>query len=233
MVTVTRRSLRAVKSAPLLAIVIVTWNNCVKNTAAFVLRSSIALDFSYAKSITLTSTNENKNNVRLSPVSTPTSASSYTKLESFPDAFVHAETMWSANAVMDGSSSSSSIVLSSLEEYRQYVPLAVSCLVIVDILLGSPAANAVMSGMRPPEEGVGDDGIGGGGASRSFGGGTNPRERVDTEKIKQEALERAKNQVELLKYLERNKSDADRMNEMRRKIDGQISEIEDAESSKI
>jgi len=50
-------------------------------------------------------------------------------------------------------SSSSLLLLAAAEEsWRQYVPLAVIALVLLDIVLGSPFANSILSLAKPPEE---------------------------------------------------------------------------------
>uniref|UniRef100_A0A7S1V302 Uncharacterized protein n=1 Tax=Grammatophora oceanica TaxID=210454 RepID=A0A7S1V302_9STRA len=51
------------------------------------------------------------------------------------------------NEVASSAGASSSIVVAQ-ESWRQYVPLVVTGFVIFDILLGSPAANMIMSPMR-------------------------------------------------------------------------------------
>lgn len=142
----------------------------------------------------------------------------------------------------------SSILLASedgVAEWRQYVPLAVSVAVIIDILLGSPLANLALGPMkRASEKGAtgGDsmqdeDGGGGGGSLFSAFGGSDTsggvkdsgrgRERVDSFAIAQAALNKAEGTLELKRFLEENKSDEDRFEDMRKKINRQMEELED------
>jgi hypothetical protein len=140
-------------------------------------------------------------------------------------------------------------------EWRQYVPLVVSVGVILDILLGSPLANMALGPMkRASEKGAGggsvrgDVGSGGGGIGASdeggslfssfdgggaSGGGMDGRrggkggkERVDSEAIARAALNKAINTLELKRFLEENKTDEQRYEEVRKKIDRQMSELD-------
>jgi len=141
------------------------------------------------------------------------------------------------------------------ESWRQYVPLAVICLVLLDIVLGSPMANLALAPMRrAAEDGAGsgagggeDDGSSGGGGlfggmginsmisggdsdGGGDGGGTvlrNPKERVDTAAIAQTTLDKARGTVELMEYLEQNKSDEQRYDEIRKKLDRQDEMLRD------
>ena len=148
------------------------------------------------------------------------------------------------------------------ESWRQYVPLVVSCLVIIDILLGSPAANAVLGVMRPKEDDGGagmttsDDGsrssvdtesvaatnsgspfaslfqgLGGGGGDLTGGpggpAGRNPKERVDTQAVAQEALDKAAATKELRQFLDDNKSDWDKMKEIQQKMDQELAQFDE------
>ena len=108
------------------------------------------------------------------------------------------------------------------ESWRQYVPLAVSALVIVDILLGSPAANSVLSLTRPPEEKDGEEEE----APRQV---KTRGERVDTSEVANEALEKARNALEWQQYKEDTKRDEDRMEELRKKMDAQMREFDEKE----
>ncbi|CAB9517311.1 expressed unknown protein [Seminavis robusta] len=112
------------------------------------------------------------------------------------------------------SPTSSSIVLAE-ESWRQYVPLAVSLLVIVDILLGSPVANSVLGVMRaPPEDDAADE--------KAPIAVKTKGERIDSSEVANEALEKARNALEWQEYKETTKTDTDRMEEMRRKMDNQL-----------
>ena len=142
-----------------------------------------------------------------------------------------------------------SILLSEdVESWRQYVPLVVSVAVIIDILLGSPLANMALAPMkRASEKGVTGDsdgdgsssGGGGGGGSlfSAFGGssdaggedkaGSRSKERVDSEAIAQAALDKAMGTLELKRFLEENKTDEQRYEDVRKKIDQQLMELDD------
>jgi len=118
-------------------------------------------------------------------------------------------------------------ILISTESWRQYVPLVVSILVIIDILLGSPAANLVMKPLRQAQQDTDDGGnIDGNLMSMFEQEQKKKRERVDVDEIAQAALEKAQNSKELRDYLERNKSEKDKMDDIRRKIDSQIRDME-------
>ena len=113
------------------------------------------------------------------------------------------------------------------ESWRQYVPLIVSACVIVDILLGSPLANMVLAPMRggQDEEEEGDDGTG----SRTK---TTPvinksKERIDTEQVAQDAINRAQNALELRRFLDEQKTDWDRMEDMKRKLDSEMKDLDE------
>lgn len=110
---------------------------------------------------------------------------------------------------------SSSLVVA--ESWRQYVPLIVSLGIIVDILLGNPLANAVLKPMRPEEEGDENDKE------------ERPRSksRIDAELIAQQALDKANNTLELRKYLEDSKTDYDRMEEMKKKLDASMQDLDE------
>lgn len=115
-------------------------------------------------------------------------------------------------------SETSSLLISAEETWRQYVPLAVSCGVIVDILLGSPLANAVMAPMRPgaqDEEEVNPNST------------TNPNERVDTNQVAKAALDRANNSMELRRYLDENKSDQQIYEDMRKNLERQTEKLDE------
>ena len=161
----------------------------------------------------------------------------------------------SSMIVTTASSVASSMLLSVVEgdaEWRQYVPLVVSVGVIVDILLGSPVANAALGPMKRASEkgasggnswggtgnGGGGDASGGGslfssldGGRMSGGGGVDGRsgrgkERVDSEAIARATLNKAINTLELKRFLEENKTDEQRYEEVRKKIDRQMSELD-------
>lgn len=142
--------------------------------------------------------------------------------------------------------SSTSTLVAATDDWRQYVPLIVISLVLVDIVLGSPLANLALAPMRraatkaeeEQRSGGGDDG----GAARAgnFGLGKalnpdlgsagdvlkNPKERVDTATIAQDTLDKARGTLELMEYLENNKSNEQLYEEARKKMDEQFEELD-------
>lgn len=132
---------------------------------------------------------------------------------------------------------SSTLLASETESWRQYVPLAVSIAVIFDILLGSPLANLALGPMRRASEAgsMGDSANNSGGSGNSlfsaFGDTGNSaasksKERVDSEAIAKAAYEEAMNKLELRKFLEENKTNEQRYEDMRKKIDKQLDELD-------
>ncbi len=166
----------------------------------------------------------------------------------------------SLHQILLPASSSSILMIAdeNVAEWRQYVPLIVSVGVILDILLGSPLANLALGPMkRASEKGAGGRGdsrnsctneessdMGGGGRSlfSAFSGNNNNnmdsgrlnssrgKERVDSEAIAQAALNKALNTLELKRFLEENKTDEQRYEEVRRKINKQMEELDDGEA---
>ena len=126
-----------------------------------------------------------------------------------------------------------------VESWRQYVPLVVSLLVITDILLGSPAANAVLSIARPKE---GDDGDNNDGATApslgSLLGGASrkaikdSKERVDTMAVAQAALDKAAATQDLRKFLDESKSDMEKMRDVQKKLDEQLAAFDQKQLEK-
>ncbi len=110
---------------------------------------------------------------------------------------------------------SSSLVVA--ESWRQYVPLVVSVGIIIDILLGNPLANAVLKPMRPVEEGD----------EKHKEKKPRSKSRIDAELIAQQALDKANNTLELRKYLEDSKTDYDRMEEMKKKLDASMQDLDE------
>eukprot|EP00539_Tryblionella_compressa_P005398 CAMPEP_0178764768 /NCGR_PEP_ID=MMETSP0744-20121128/18016_1 /TAXON_ID=913974 /ORGANISM="Nitzschia punctata, Strain CCMP561" /LENGTH=210 /DNA_ID=CAMNT_0020420063 /DNA_START=17 /DNA_END=649 /DNA_ORIENTATION=- len=123
---------------------------------------------------------------------------------------------------MDSFSSSSLMV--SVEVWRQYVALAVVAGVLVDILLGSPLANAALKPLRDAQEQLQD-------AEEGKDGKTTKRpsskERIDSDKVAQDAIARAENALELKRYLEERKTDWDRMEELKRNLDKNMQELDE------
>lgn len=148
--------------------------------------------------------------------------------------------------------SSTSTIVAATDEWRQYVPLIVISLVLVDIVLGSPLANLALAPMRraatKAEEEQGSGGGDGGDAAAqagNFGLGArlnpnlgsagdvlkNPRERVDTATIAQDTLDKARGTLELMEYLENNKSNEQLYEEARKKMDKQLEELDGKKSA--
>ena len=137
------------------------------------------------------------------------------------------------------------LVSSETESWRQYVPLVVSVAVIIDILLGSPLANLALGPMRrASEKGAtgsdnnnsqdsNDDVATDGSLFSSLGGNggggkvvDKSKERVDSEAIAQAAIDKARNTLELKRFLEENKTDEQRYEEVRKKIERQMEELD-------
>jgi hypothetical protein len=117
---------------------------------------------------------------------------------------------------------------SSIDNLRQYIPLGVSVLVIIDILLGSPMANGVLNIIRPTEIDTANE--------RTNNDGTNVRttlqninpyqpskERIDSQKVAQDAIQRAKYTLELRSFLD---AQRDPVVELQRKMDQQAALLE-------
>jgi hypothetical protein len=98
---------------------------------------------------------------------------------------------------------------------RQYVPLVVSLLVIIDIALGRPLANSILA----PLQGVKDE-------LSQEPQEKNLKERVDTNAIAQEALDQARTMMELKEYLDTNKTDAQKLQELRDKMDKDMQQVD-------
>jgi hypothetical protein len=142
-------------------------------------------------------------------------------------------------------------VVNTTEEWRQYVPLVVTSAVIIDILLGSPLANMALAPMkRATEEGAIDAGMknsmnsksnnannnNGGGSlfskevsssTSSSRGSRMTKERVDSGAIAKAALFKATNTLELRRFLDENKTDEQKYDEVRKQIDRQMSELDE------
>lgn len=126
------------------------------------------------------------------------------------------------------------------ESWRQYVPLGVSVVVIIDILLGSPLANMALAPMKRASEkgatgggGDGEDGERGslfsafGGGGDGVDGGSRGKERVDSLAIARAALDKAEGTLELRRFLDENKSNEQKYEDVRKKIDRQMEELDD------
>jgi hypothetical protein len=107
--------------------------------------------------------------------------------------------------------------LTDIAEWRQYVPLAVSVAVILDIVLGSPLANAVTSRLRPSATEDAEE-------RRSNNRETisqqrrSSKERIDSQKVAQEAIQKAQFTLELRSMLE---AQRDPVKELQRRTEEQ------------
>jgi hypothetical protein len=130
----------------------------------------------------------------------------------------------------------SSLIGLNLDTTRQYVPLVVICAVIIDILCGSPLANLLLAPLRRATQSQEDRNTDLMETSESRspellktgnGSRVNPdsRERIDSVAVAQAALDKARNSMELRRYLDENKTDKDRMDDLRKKIDSQLREL--------
>ena len=118
------------------------------------------------------------------------------------------------------------------------MPLVVSVGVIIDILLGSPLANLALGPMkRASQKGSGEDSDGGNmggnslfsafGSDAGTGAASKSKERVDSEAIAQAAIDKARNTLELKRFLEENKTNEQRYDEIRRQIDKQLDDLDE------
>jgi hypothetical protein len=114
-----------------------------------------------------------------------------------------------------------SVDLSSFESYRQYVPLAVSALVLCDIVLGSPAANAVLKlGRNDTNAQTADD------DATSIAIQKTGRERIDVDSFVATALVQAERVTLLPSYMDEQKTDWDRMDDIKRELDARSSKLQ-------
>jgi hypothetical protein len=142
-------------------------------------------------------------------------------------------------------SPSSSIMLSQEDSWRQYVPVVVIGLVLIDVLLGSPFAKSLLNKARP--EALGDESDANNrpsalGSNREStpnparGGTTTTttttttsysrKPRIDVDGYAKAALERAEGVAQLREYLEAQKTDWDRMEDMKRQMDQKMQELD-------
>lgn len=130
-----------------------------------------------------------------------------------------------------GESSSLSFAVSSVNiaegetTWRQYVSLALIAGVLLDIVLGSPLANTLLKPMRGEDEADSEveEGIG----RAADPGRRKSKERIDSEQVAQAALDKAQNALELKRFLDESKTDWDRMEEMKRKLDARMDELDE------
>ena len=117
---------------------------------------------------------------------------------------------------------SGSIIVSAAEGLRQYVPLIVISGVLLDIVLGSPVANGLLAPMRRQAMGEEEEG---GSSNDSYV--KNPKERIDCDASAQAALDRARNSMELRRFLEENKTDVQRAIDARDDFDKLAEKFDD------
>lgn len=122
-------------------------------------------------------------------------------------------TLAAVPAIDDASS-----LLLAQESWRQYIPLGVSAIVIVDILLGSPLLNLIVAPMKRQAEG--EDGN----ETMFQQPKVNPKERIDSEKVAQAAIDKARNSLELRAFLDEQK---DPIEEARKALDKQMADLDE------
>jgi len=118
----------------------------------------------------------------------------------------------------------------SAATWKQYLSLGVILIVVLDIILGSPLLNMVTAPLKRKilleEDSTSSTTTSNMGDYQSRLGTTTRwdkgKERVDTEAIAQEALDKANSAIGLRDYLERNKTDKDRMEQLKREIDRKL-----------
>jgi hypothetical protein len=111
------------------------------------------------------------------------------------------------------------------EEWRQYVSLALVGGVLIDILLGSPLANTMLKPLRDGQEGLTNEGDGN--DRNKSAARARSKERIDSDKVAQEAIDKAQNVLELQNYLESRKTDWDRMEDLKRNLDKTMQDLDD------
>lgn len=121
-------------------------------------------------------------------------------------------------AVWSVPESFSSITLAE-ESWRQYVSLVVIGAVLIDILLGSPLANLALKPLRPNDGKETEQPSKDAQAKIEI---NKSRERIDSDKVAKAAIERAQNALELRRFLDERKTDWDRMEDMKRKLDAEM-----------
>ena len=117
-------------------------------------------------------------------------------------------------------------LLLAAAEWRQYVSLALVAGVLLDIVLGSPLANMALKPLKDAQEGLQDDDASDE-LKEAAAALQKRRERIDTDSVAQQALDKANNALELKQYLEANKSDWERMEELKRELDQRMVDIDE------
>jgi hypothetical protein len=126
-------------------------------------------------------------------------------------------------------------LLTSFDNIRQYIPLIVSLLVIMDIVLGSPIANGIINQLRSTTTSDTDTEMNTTGndtelsqrqqqpKSQQINRISKQIERIDSKQIAQDAIQRAQYTMELRNYLNQQR---DPMIELQRTIQKQTTELE-------
>lgn len=113
---------------------------------------------------------------------------------------------------------------SSIDNLRQYVPLGVSVLVIIDILLGSPMANGLLNKARPTANDTTNELLNFDDTNSRQSQNNKPsKERIDSQKVAQAAIQRARYTLELRSFLD---AQRDPVVELQRKMDQQETLLE-------
>ena len=113
---------------------------------------------------------------------------------------------------------------SSIDNLRQYVPLGVSVLVIIDILLGSPMANGLLNKIRPTANDTTNELLNFDDTNSRQSQNNKPsKERIDSQKVAQDAIQRARYTLELRSFLD---AQRDPVVELQRKMDQQEALLE-------
>lgn len=124
---------------------------------------------------------------------------------------------------VDFEASFSTLVVADDSSWRQYVSLALIAGVLVDILLGSPLANALLKPLKGGDESQNDStDTTDNRKKRAADSIEKSKERIDSERVAKAAIERAQNALELRRFLDEQKTDWDRMEEMKRKLDSEM-----------
>jgi hypothetical protein len=120
-------------------------------------------------------------------------------------------------------------VTSPGSSWRQYVPLVVTTFVLLDIVLGSPAANSVLKIVqkRVDEQDQQESSNSSLTAASSSLQQQQPQSkpRVNVDALVEQAMAKAENAQSLRAYLDSRKTDQDRMREIRRQQDQQLMKL--------
>ena len=128
------------------------------------------------------------------------------------------------NDVSSSTTDSFSSMILADESWRQYFSLLLIGGVLIDILLGSPLANMALKPLRGESQEQDEDSSNN--KKKNASTINKSRERIDSEAVAKAAIERAQNALELKRFLEEKKTDWDRMEEMKRKLDAEMQELD-------